>query len=44
MINYKNEHAWQSYDENDCKPNSVSDFDAENMNTIFVRDQAGEKI
>ena len=44
MINYKNEHVWQSYDENDCKPNSVSDFDAENMNTIFVRDQAGEKF
>jgi hypothetical protein len=44
MINYKNEHIWQSYDENDCKPNSVPDFDAENINIIFVRDQAGEKF
>ena len=44
MINYKNEHIWQSYIENVCNPNFVSNLDAENLNIIFVRDQAGEKF
>jgi hypothetical protein len=44
FINYKNEHIWQSYIENVCNPNFVSNLDTENLNIIFVRDQAGEKF